>query len=316
MFNESIYTELKTNWTQPGGCKDQFTTCQDRLGAFDVNSVNRGLVPTEEICDIQDWCQNAPIALYQSLGYGWFDIAHPLADPFPPPYLYGYLTQEHVLGAIGTPVNFSAVSQVVYDNFQSTGDVVHGGFLDAIAALLDSGVKVHMMYGDRDYACNWLGGERASLAVPYSRQADFAAVDYGLFWTPTAENGGFSGLTRQLGNYSFTRIFQAGHMVPAYQPLAAYEFFMRATFDVDISSGTTPVYDDLVTDGEAFDRWIKNEAPVRPESRCYVLLPMTCEEGVWEKVKAGRVRIEDWFVVEVYDDDDDDETDDDEIDEL
>lgn len=33
--------------------------------------------------------------------------------------------------------------------------MIHGGFLDSIGYLLDSGVKVHMMYGDRDYPCTY-----------------------------------------------------------------------------------------------------------------------------------------------------------------
>ena len=38
--------------------------------------------------------------------------------------------------------------------FVSNFDHFRGGFLDAIGYLLDSGVKVHMMYGDRDWVCN------------------------------------------------------------------------------------------------------------------------------------------------------------------
>ena len=49
---------------------------------------------------------------------------------------------------------------------------------DAVAALLDGGVKVHMVYGDRDFACNWMGGEAASLRVPYSHHSEFAAAGY------------------------------------------------------------------------------------------------------------------------------------------
>lgn len=275
-----------------------------------MNTVNRGLVSASDVCEnIQPWCGSAAIDLYNSLGHGWFDIAHPSADPFPPPYLYGYLMQEDVLGAIGTPVNFSAISATVYENFASTNDIIHGGFLDAIGYLLDSGVKVHMMYGDRDYACNWIGGERAALAVPYSRSEEWASAEYDMFWTRAGDDG-FSGITRQLGNYSFTRVFQAGHMVPAYQPVAAYEFFMRATFDLDISSGTLPLSDDLKTgNGEAFDRWIKQPPPAFPEPRCYVLQPATCLPETWEKVKAGKAKIEDYFVVGIYDDEKEDEMD-------
>lgn len=301
VFDQGLYDELMHNWTRPNGCRDQTMDCQKKLSAFDVASVNRGLVSAADVCDVADWCENMAVRKYNELGRGWFDIAHPTADPFPPPHMNGYLTQEHVLNALGSPVNFTAESPVVASNFAGTHDLVHGGFIDAVAYLLDSGVKVHMVYGDRDYACNWLGGEKASLEVPYSRQRDFGEAPYGIFQT----RDGFSGITRQLGNYSFTRVFQAGHMVPAYQPVAAYEHFVRAMFNVDIGSGTTPVTDDFINDGEAFDRWIKQPPPEMPEPRCYVLQPSSCTKEVWEKVAAGKVTVKDFFVIDVEEDDED-----------
>ena len=129
--------------------------------------------------------------------------------------MYGYLTQESVLSALGVPVNYSEHSGAVAAVFDGTFDMIHGGFLSAIADLLDAGgVKVHLVYGDRDYACNWVGGEAASLAVPWSRASAFAEDSgYAALLTPTndGEGSAFSGLTRQLGNFSFTRVFQVGH---------------------------------------------------------------------------------------------------------
>ena len=172
--------------------------------------------------------------------------------------------------------------------------IVRGGFLDAIGYLLDSGVKVHMMYGDRDYACNWVGGEKASLAVPYSRIAEFAETGYSPLLTPD----GISGQTRQLGNYSFTRVYQAGHEVPSYQPVAAYEIFMRATFNKDIPTGLLAVGDDFQTIGP-LDTWsIKNIPPVAPEPKCYILSPGTCTAELWETVANGTATVKDWYVVE------------------
>lgn len=252
------------------------------------------------MCDISPECDDAVPRLYASLDRGWLDIANPAAEPFPPPYFYGYAAQESVLAAIGSPVNFTFESFTVASNFASTRDEIHGGFLDAIAYLLDSGVSVHMMYGDRDYACNWLGGEVASLAVPYSRQEQFSAATYANF---SVQGAGVSGITRQLGNYSFTRVFQAGHMVPSYTPEAAYEIFMRATFGRDVATGTVPVNDDLTNEGEAVDRWVGNEKPDAVEPRCYVLAPGTCTPEVWKKVQEGKVLVKDFFVVEIYDDD-------------
>jgi hypothetical protein len=151
-----------------------------------------------------------------------------------------------------------------------------------------------MMYGDRDFACNWVGGEKASLAVPYSRAVEFADAGY----SPLVTSEGIKGMTRQLGNYSFTRVYQAGHEVPAYQPIAAYEIFMRATSNQDIPTGLLDVTEEFKTTGPK-DTWhIKNIPPAMPEPKCYTLSPLTCLPEIWEKVLAGTANVKDWFVVD------------------
>lgn len=216
----------------------------------------------------------------------------------------GYLTEADVLQAIGSPVNFTFASPAVGLAFSSTRDMVHGGFVEAVGYLLDHGVKVHMMYGDRDYACNWFGGVEASLAVPYSRSKDFAEAGYAFLWTP---EGSMSGLTRQHGNYSFSRVFQAGHEVPSYQPAAAYSIFMRATFNTDIATGLLPVTDEYATIGLKDPKGLLNVREERPEPRCYVKTPESCVKEVWEKVVAGKAIVKDWFVVGFVDDEEEQE---------
>jgi hypothetical protein len=261
--------------------------------------MNRNRALATDICNnIDVTCDMGAVSEYFKLDYGWFDIGHPQADPFPPPYMQGYLTEAEVLRAIGSPVNFTWASPAVSTAFSSTRDMVHGGFIEAVGYLLDHGVKVHMMYGDRDYACNWFGGEKASLAVPYSGSNSFANAGYQPLLTPD----GSTGLTRQYGNYSFTRVFQAGHEVPKYQPAAAYSIFMRATFNTDIATGTLPLTADYTTVGPRDVRHVLNEAPERPESRCYVRKPDTCTDEVWEKVVTGKAIVKDWFVVGFVDD--------------
>ena len=129
---------------------------------------------------------------------GWFDISHPGRDPFPPPYAAGFLNQAWVQKALGVPVNHTFASFAVGASFTSTGDMVRGGLLEDIAYILDHGVRVAMIYGDRDYACNWVGGEFASMKVPYKHHIDFARSGY----TPVVlDSFRSAGLTRQYGNF-------------------------------------------------------------------------------------------------------------------
>ncbi|KAH6639940.1 serine carboxypeptidase [Truncatella angustata] len=303
-FNQSAHDYLMHQWIKPGGCKEGLAACQEALKARDgYNSSSNG-EDWREICGAMNGSCGfgESVSMYQNSGHGWYDIAHPKEDPFPAPYMYGYLTQESVLEALGVPVNYSEHSDAVGTKFQETFDIYHGGFLEAIGYLLDTGVKVHMMYGDRDYACNWVGGEASSLAVPYSRRSDFAEAGYAPLLTP----GGHSGFTRQFGNFSFSRVFQSGHEVPSYQPAAAWSIFNRATFGLDIPTGLAATTDEFATEGPHNTWDVKNEVPEWPEARCNVLKPGTCVPELLEKMKQGKVVVEDFFVVGVIEDEEED----------
>jgi carboxypeptidase C (cathepsin A) len=114
-----------------------------------------------------------------------------------------------VQAALGVPLNHTPSSRTVASDFYSTGDYARGVSLQSLAYLLESGVKVASMYGDRDWACNWIGGERAVLAVNYSdaegfKNAGYEPIVYG-------SDNTVGGQVRQYGNYSFSRVYQAGH---------------------------------------------------------------------------------------------------------
>lgn len=201
--------------------------------------------------------------------------------------LHGYLTQQWVQRALGVPINYTALSPAVGQGFDATGDFSTSGQLGALAYLLDSGVKVSLVYGDRDFAGNWLGGERASLAVPH------AAAD-----TFRAAAGDEVGYVRQHANFSFARVFQAGHQAPSYAPAATYAIFMRALRGLDIATGVHRAGDDFVTAGPSSTWHITNEVETPPRPTCYILDPTTCTPDVYAAVKNGSALVRDFIVVE------------------
>ncbi|KKA24837.1 Carboxypeptidase D [Rasamsonia emersonii CBS 393.64] len=292
-INSSTYELAMHNWEKPGGVKDFVLKCRDlarRLDPYDYGDNH----------EVNQACSAAAEAIEENLvepytnfsNRGWFDIAHPANDPFPPQYLKGYLNQRHVQAALGVPVNHSSYSRTVANVFQLTGDEPRGGYLEDIAYVLDHGMRVALVYGDRDYACNWIGGERVSLAIPYCKAEAFAQAGY----EPIVVNSTYvGGQVRQYGNFSFSRVYQSGHMVPAYQPETAYRIFMRAMFGKDIATGEKDVTDDFATKGPA-DTWhIRNEIPEPPQSECYILSPEGCSEEQWEAVKNGTAVIKDYI---------------------
>lgn len=272
------------NFTKPGGCRDQVNACR-------ANSP----LPGKNCTEVDLACINEIYGDYITYAQrGLWNIAHPFNDPFPPPNQVGYFRESSVLQSIGSPVNFTDVPMGVSNAFDATADHLRAGDIDAVGYLLDNGVKVHMMYGDLDWVCNWVGGEKTSLKVPYSRSSDFAAAGYANF------ESGFEhkGFTRQFGNFSFTRVFEAGHMVPAYQPRASYDIFMRAIFNKDIATGKVAVTDELASKGPQSVWDVKGKAPELPKPKCYVLSHgLTCTDEDWAKVVSGKAVIKDYYVV-------------------
>lgn len=98
-----------------------------------------------------------------------------------------------------------------------------------------------------DYICNWFGGEAVSLAANFSGAEQFRAAGY----TPMVVDGVQYGETREYGNFSFTRIYEAGHEVPYYQPLASLALFNRTINMFDIATGETKITPDYATNGTA-----------------------------------------------------------------
>jgi hypothetical protein len=111
-----------------------------------------------------------------------FDMAQFPTTTFPPPFVVGFFNQHWVQAALGAPVNFTVASngvtngrchpefslarwQIQYTRlserltaiaaFASTGDylISRGGTMDQYTRAIESGVRIAMMYGDRDYTC-------------------------------------------------------------------------------------------------------------------------------------------------------------------
>ena len=76
--------------------------------------------------------------------------------------------------------------------------------------LNDGNIRVLIYSGDKDYICNWMGGQAWVDLLKWNRQAEFNQVQF-------ADEGGY-GSARTLGNLKFLRFFDAGHAVPMNNP--------------------------------------------------------------------------------------------------
>lgn len=69
---------------------------------------------------------------------------------------------------------------------------------------------------------------------------------------------------REYGNFSFTRIYEAGHEVPYYQPVASLEHFKRVLDHRILADGSKIVTDDYSTNGTAKATRTESYVPLPP----------------------------------------------------
>ncbi|EED18222.1 carboxypeptidase S1, putative [Talaromyces stipitatus ATCC 10500] len=300
-INQTVYEAAVDAWSKEGGCRDQILECRALAAVGDPLSLGNNETVNGICANASDYCSNALEGPYIEFGgRGYYDIAHDVLDPFPPNYFMGYLSQSWVLGAIGAAVNWTESVESVFTAFQNTGDYARSdvlGYLEDIAYVLDQGIKVALVYGDRDYACNWVGGEEVSLAVEYSDADNFRSAGYADLY---ANDTFIGGKVRQYGNFSFTRVYQAGHEVPAYQPETSFAIFNRSLSNLDIATGriSTVANATYGTEGPSSTWDVKNEVPPMPEPTCYVLaLGATCTDDEINAIANGTALIEDYILI-------------------
>ena len=108
------------------------------------------------------------------------------------------------------------------------------------------------------------------------------------------------GQVRQHGNYSFSRVYQAGHEVPSYQPETAYQIFQRAVFGLDIATGTVNTEKDsnYSSEGDVEASRTLQKAPESPEPTCYILDLFSCTDDQFGAVLNNTALIHDYVVID------------------
>lgn len=205
----------------------------------------------------------------------------------------GYFNNATIQQALGVPLNFTGNSVPISTGFMMTGDFIRTHGIANLRSLLTKGTKVALVYGDRDYQCNWLGGEAISNALS-STASGFETAKYSEIQT----NGSYvGGLVRQAGNLSFSRVFQAGHEVPYYQPETAYQIFNRVMFGADVATGLDSV-EEYVSGGFE-SAWSDSEIP-EPEGKthCYLWDVLeTCTPAEVAVLASGKAVMEDHVLI-------------------
>ncbi|KAM0355922.1 hypothetical protein ACHAPU_000311 [Fusarium lateritium] len=252
-----------------GGCRELLENCAagasmgDPEGQGDKEDINFTCSQAINSCNE---IQNA----YAAAGRGWYDLAAPLADPFPPLTYMEYLNQESVLHAIGSPINYTLTNSQVNAEFRESGDQARGGNIQRLAALLNQGIRIALVYGDRDYICNWLGGEAMSQSLATEAGGEYTSQFPEAGYAPIIVNDSYiGGVVRQFGNLSFSRVYQAGHSIAAYQPETAFQIFARVILGTSVSTGKDIDATTYNTTGDA-NATHTDDLPKQLKPTCYI----------------------------------------------
>lgn len=257
-----------SSFLSTNGCQQLIESCRNAVTAQDPQN-NGDVATVNQICaTAQSICNNEVFGPYSSSGRDIYDITQNMPDPFPPSTYLEYLNSADVQAAIGVAVNYTQTNTAVANAFLQTGDYERGDHIGEMAYLLSLGIRVALVYGDRDYICNWLGGEAVSFSI--AAQAVGYSPFYSAGYADIVVNTTYvGGVVRQYGNLSFSRIYDAGHLIPAYQPETAFTVFTRIIMGNDISLGAAADLSTYMSNGSANATEL-SKAPNQLDPICWI----------------------------------------------
>jgi carboxypeptidase C (cathepsin A) len=283
-ISEDAYKESLNNFVKPGGCRDLIEQCRASGDFLDPEEVGISQ-DVNDLCSAATYyCALNVLGAYSATGRSPFDMSVVSPSSFPPSYTTGFANRAWVQQALGARVNFTENSYVSQALLQ--GDPSRRAGLKDISYLLSRGIRVALIYGDRDYRCPWIGGEALSLGANWTGADAYSKAGYEEIRVNSSYVGG---VVKQHGLLSFSRVFQAGHDVSWYEPEASFRIFDRAVFGRDIHTGRKysstrrPFFAKpfkYSTKGPLSAYGWKHELPESPEPQCYLYdIAMTCTEN-------------------------------------
>ncbi|KAK7418753.1 hypothetical protein QQX98_003771 [Neonectria punicea] len=297
-ISEETYEMAKHNVTKQGGCYDLIDRCRTLQAKKDPKQLGNNAQVNEACVAASQFCFDTIQGAYAAVSpMSAFDIALKLPGIFPGDYATPFYNQRWVQEALGVPVNFTLSGSTIATNLlYLTGDeMVHS--VSNVEYILSAGVNLALVYGDRDYRCNWLAAEKVSLSMSYPEAPAFRSSGYTHIETNSSYVGG---LVRQHGNVSFSRVFDSGHSVAAYQPETVYRIFKRAIFGRDVATGRVEIGagGNYSSNGPLSSFSVKNKLPESPEPTCFLSqASWACSDEQLEALADGTAVVRDNVVV-------------------
>jgi hypothetical protein len=309
LIDEATWSEAQMNFLASGGCKEAIMNCREQVDSLDPD----GHGTNDEV---NTACREATGLCLKSVGNTFppesniFDISGEVDSNtglsaclwYLP--VFHYLNQPWIQQALGVPLNFTYISAAVLESYtlnidhdeefvmKGTGDVARASSIPHLEYLLNQPepVKVALVFGDLDARCPWIAGEAVipKLALPTGMNDAWESAGFEV--VQGSDNSPISGdgaVVKQVGPLSFSRVFQAGHTISAYQPQMVYEIFKRVATGVDVATGEKKVQSSgqrrqwYTTSGPHSSVSMYNGSLLEPATTC-VVNGRRQEESVWE----------------------------------
>ncbi|KAF2493367.1 alpha/beta-hydrolase [Lophium mytilinum] len=279
-----------SDFEAPGGCKEAILACRSSIAKHDPQGEGDESATNQLCSSAQEKCQPIEDA-YANSSRNYYDIRQVQPVSFPSPAYMEYLNYAEVQQSIGTQVNYTDSNDVVFKAFLETGDINRDGQVASLARLLGLGIRVALMYGDADYICNWFGGEAISFAVAAAAPGYTTAFPAAGYAEIVVNSTYVGGAVRQFGNLSFSRIYDSGHLVPAYQPETAFTVFTRIIQGSEIAMGHAADLSTFTTYG-LLNSTHTNKTPDQEDTMCWLRdLLSSCTEDQITKLAAGKGKV-------------------------
>ncbi|KAF8989272.1 Alpha/Beta hydrolase protein [Cyathus striatus] len=210
--NETVISTIKENFYQEDGCRSRLMKCNSAENSRD----------TAELClNAYVHCQNT---VYRPAvgNRDDEDLRQPSNSSFPPTHYLKYVRSGNVVNTVGTRVRYDQCSDEIRAAFATSGEFGRSN-LPVLAPLANAKFPILIWVGDADIKCNWLGVHDAMIAMNWYgnenlRQAPFRNIT--INERPAAE-------FKDVDQFTFARVYGAGHALPAFQPQAAFEIFLH-----------------------------------------------------------------------------------------
>jgi len=129
-----------------------------------------------------------------------------------------YLSRPDVMKTLGVDRKWEDCNRAIALSFELSGDWMQS-YQAMIPEQLAAGIRVLIYAGDQDYICNWLGNRAWANGMAWTHQKEFNSTAA----APWNVEGAEAGTVQSSSNFSFLRVYDAGHMVPRDQPKVALE---------------------------------------------------------------------------------------------